>query len=292
MKTDRAIYAVLIPLLTVIICHCNSNSSDSPAETSEAMIQTDNPDLIPGLSSQAARTLTDLPASGQIRTKIWRGYWWPLRRGGMLQRTAQNGPSPIEKYDQALGLDNKAVAWEKDFNGRFGNVHWAGFCNGLAAAAMMTKEPIRAVNYRNIVFAPSDIKALLVRIWNTSGRTVGGRCNHEHELLGENGRETNRSCRDINPATLHLSLTNFIGRFGIPIILDQTAYAEIWNFPVISYSSKSVEVSKTSASQTIDATSGQSYLWNPSAENLTAPKLELCTKPLRRMTSESRIDIF
>lgn len=113
---------------------------------------------------------------------------------------------------------------------------WWGLCHAWAPAALLEPEPQHAVTLNGVTFEVSDIKALLIAVYDgSSGRFVGGRCNELKVKRDADGRATDPLCRDTNPGTLHLALANLIGIDNVALIEDKTANAEVWNQPVLGY---------------------------------------------------------
>lgn len=160
--------------------------------------------------------------------------------------------SPAEKYDLLLGDSNMTMTNFSWSRGRYyhethnGYVpSWMGICHGWSAATHMeAKIPygsivLRSPNGTPIRFYQSDVKALTSLLWaNTTlpTRFVGYRCDAKPPRDGQ-GRTVDEKCRDNNPGTLFLALTNQLGINNRSIVVDATYDAEVWNFAVISYSS-------------------------------------------------------
>lgn len=105
---------------------------------------------------------------------------------------------------------------------RVGVPHWSGHCNGWATASIRHAEPTKSVRRNGVVFTPSEIKSLLAELYTfTDTAFLGG----EHD-------------RVINPAALHVTLTNWIGRQDHPVAMEKSPGEEIWNFPVYAYNTK------------------------------------------------------
>lgn len=159
--------------------------------------------------------------------------------------------SPAEKYD--LLIDKKSghltnTLWEEgeQYYRETGKVEtWMGICHGWAAASYMVKRPRHAIQVlafdgkTSIRFYPDDIKALISLLWaNARVQTLytGGRCNDKDPKIDEDGRPTNPSCRDNNPATWHNTIVNRVGLHKRSFVLDATYDYQVWNQPVVSYS--------------------------------------------------------
>lgn len=150
--------------------------------------------------------------------------------------------SPLEKYELVIDSNFHSLSlneWIKgrDYTDSFGTIpSWVGACHGTAPSALRHSRPAHAITVlsadgkHHIVFYPSDIKALLAHAWATNGgpsAVMGSRC---QQIKG--------SCKDTNPGSFHLALTNLIGLNNKPIIIDTDSGPQVWNRPVISYKLK------------------------------------------------------
>lgn len=223
-----------------------------------------------------SKKLDQLPLTGEVSQarKPYSGGYYPEKDGG-IHVVMVGGKSPLQKYDEAFySGQNRAVAWEveKHTNGP----SWAGHCNGFAAAAIRhPKEPFRNVQRGGVTFAPQDIKALLAEIYmNADYEFIGGnRCNQPGEVAADRVLNPEASadptvmnvCEDVNPGTLHLAVTNWIGRMKFPLITDTSQGEEVWNYPAFSYQIlKKDEIPESLARQYV-SNSGGDYVFNPSA---------------------------
>jgi hypothetical protein len=103
---------------------------------------------------------------------------------------------------------------------------------------MVEDEPMKSVSVNNVTFEPMDIKALITQIYDTANvGTIftGQRCNLQDPPKDIYGRFVNEECRDISPGFFHLTITNYIGRFGKSFVVDVSADYEVWNHPVVKY---------------------------------------------------------
>lgn len=154
--------------------------------------------------------------------------------------------SPIEKYEYLVGNTSFSITerqWKEgqDAQARFGIIPtWYGSCHGTAPATMRQPRAEKAValrsfdNKNEILFYPSDIKALLAYAWANSGSEsamIGTRC---EEVIHPN-RRPSPSCNDVNPGAFHLAVTNLLGMHGEPIIIDTAESIQVWNRPLLSY---------------------------------------------------------
>lgn len=263
---------LLIIATPLILAHCGQGVSES--EVNEAINVKNDPRNIP-LAGEFDYNAMSLVTSGKTRP-IWTGDYWPMSQGGTARRPSINELSPMEKYDLVAETGGRAFQWEVENSRHHSNVSWSGHCNGLAAAGIRTKEPIKSVNYKGVDFSPTDIKALLVESFQNTGSLVGERCNIAFPERDSSGRIIDRhiACRDLNPATLHLALTNFIGLHAAPIILDVSYGEEVWNYPVIEYNFTQEEVTKDAAIKRLRL-SNSSYIFNEDARKFLEVKMAI-----------------
>ena len=179
----------------------------------------------------------DLPADGKVPDfRIpYAGHDYPDRAGGTMVA--------MRKYDAAFhGGRPMAAEYERrdvgGHRGRFGyddgpprrglfgrilagrdrTPGWYGHCNGWTAAAIRHAEPEKSVTRNGVVFTPADIKGMLAEIYMYS----------QTEFLG--GVDA-----AINPATLHLTLTNWIGRGSHPVGMESALGEVVINYPIYAY---------------------------------------------------------
>ena len=185
--------------------------------------------------------LSKLPTEGKVPDYRvpYSGHDYPDMRGGTIQA--------LYKYDQAfhryrdlsVSFEQRDISLHRQNRepqmvarrGLFGRVRyvsvgggavptWYGHCNGWTAAAIRHAEPQRPVTRNGVTFTPADIKGLLAEIYMYSAT----------EFLG--GVDD-----AINPATFHLSLTNWLGRGSHPIGMETAVGEVVINFPIFAYRS-------------------------------------------------------
>ncbi len=160
--------------------------------------------------------------------------------------------SPAEKYDLLVGDRNMTLTNYSWNRGRvYNQTHngyvpsWMGICHGWSAATHMeAKIPYGSITLQTpdgtpIRFFQSDIKGLTSLLWaNTTlpTRFLGYRC-ETHPPRDGMGRTVDDKCRDNNPGTLFLALSNQLGLNNRSVVIDATYDAEVWNFSVIAYRS-------------------------------------------------------
>lgn len=158
--------------------------------------------------------------------------------------------SPSEKYDlwlndESMGLTRSEQLKVVTTAQNFGNTipTWFGICDGWALAASIEDEPIKMVRAQSasgqlIDFYPEDIKALMAYYYTLAPKqyvTAGGRCNRPKVTKDANGRVIEPECRDINPATLHLALDQYVGDANQRLVIDIARDEMVWNYPIQSY---------------------------------------------------------
>jgi hypothetical protein len=233
----------------------------APDKLDNTITWLNDPKSLPG-GDDSTPLVTDISMNRQGATLklAWKSNWYPASEGGTVK--------VIEKYDLAIGdTEKKASTWEKQKTDALVNVKWAGHCNGWAAASVLTDEPKRDVVYNNVLFTVDDIKALLIESYQSSfGKTVGKRCNNTDIKYDNYGRMIDEDCRDVSPAAFHILLTNFLGRFQKPIIVDVEANHEVWNSPIVSYDIKIMQnLSVTEVTTWLTGQPSRTYTWNPNA---------------------------
>ena len=163
-----------------------------------------------------------------------------------FQSYVNSNYSPSEKYDLLLGdhsysLTNYMKRHSQSFAVNGDVPTWFGICHGVAPAAYYYTKPNRAVTVtaadgRTLIkFLPDDIKALAAQFWagvNYRTRFMGGRCNFYRTQAGFN---TDMNCKSLNPASVIITLGNWMGIDKKNLILDPNADPEIWNESAYAY---------------------------------------------------------
>lgn len=210
-----------------------------------------------------------------LSEELWSDTYWPIYKGLLANRYAHglnpqskdwnvnyayymsvptfmvstDDLSPAEKYDLLVGDSNMSLtnySWNsaRQYVERYGSVPtWMGICHGWSAAThMKAKIPygtveLKARDGRSIRFFQSDIKALQSMLWANASpptRFLGYRCDG-NPPRDNTGRVIDDKCRDTNPATFFLSLTNQLGMNNRSFVMDATFDSEVWNFSIVSY---------------------------------------------------------
>lgn len=166
--------------------------------------------------------------------------------------------------------DNDGVI---DDEGPDGNVDgmatWWGTCHAWGPASLMYPEPQKSVTMNGVTFSVGDMKALMQNSFDrTSAIMLGGRCNAK-EIKHDATGSANDECADVNPGSLHVVLTNFLGINNLPLVEDRTANFEVWNQAVMGYEiTKQAEISKTKANECVGHEPSTKWSYNTSAKKL------------------------
>ncbi|MBK7076766.1 MAG: pre-peptidase C-terminal domain-containing protein [Myxococcales bacterium] len=258
----------------------------------EAWGSADNPALF---SESLEFRIAELPMAGQATNVPWAGNYWPVYKDSINDKWAgASSESPSTKYGRAFnvtgvedavsryhGIDAQssrtACTTDAQCNAQIGEScairpgqtngrcipTWWGICHAWTPAAILLPEPKHAVTYNGVDFKVQDIKALLTLVHNsTNTKFVSLRCNTDAQgTPGINYDNYGRpqggdaSCKDTNPGTYHLLLTNYLGKQGASFAEDRTFDDEVWNQPLRAYRiTAQTEVSALEANKLIGVT--------------------------------------
>ena len=237
----------------------------------------DDPHLF---SSALELKLDELPLEGEAVNVPWAASYWPVYEDSINFRwEGEESLSPAGKYGEAFavediedkvsenhGIDSVESAEEcttiddcseptlvecaKRHGAETGRCipTWWGICHAWAPAAIMEAEPLYPVTKNGVTFKVNDIKALVTLIYNRStSKFVSLRCNktHDKDEIAYDGYSRPTSddaeCKDTNPGTYHLLLTNYLGLKGQSFVEDRTFDSEVWNQPLRGYRTTKLE---------------------------------------------------
>jgi len=146
---------------------------------------------------------------------------------------------------------------------------WKGLCHAWTASAIMEPEPAGPVIYNGVQFDVSDMKALMIMMYDmTTAKFLGLRCEESAIERDDNGRvvDEQSQCRDTNPGSLHVILANMIGRDRRAFAEDRVQSSQVWNQPVVGFSTSYREISEEEATRLLDPdceeTGGCEYPYN------------------------------
>ena len=265
-----------------------SDVKGGPEGKAEAWGPSDNPAMF---NSNLEYRVAELPQTGEATNVPWAGNYWPVYEDSINHKWAgSSSQAPSTKYGAAFGvtgvedgvsryhgIDSQAGATacttdsdcdsslgeacakrEGQMNGRCIPT-WFGICHAWAPAAILLPEPKKAVTHNGVEFKIQDIKALLTLVHDrTQTKFVSLRCNKldsaDEVTFDKYGRpaNTNGECRDTNPGTFHVLMTNYLGKQGESFVYDRTYDSEVWNQPLRGYRITQMnEVSALEANQLI-----------------------------------------
>ena len=140
-------------------------------------------------------------------------------------------------YRARDGVDNdndgKTDECDDDYDGI---ETWWGLCHAWAPAAILEPEPGRSVTVNGVEFTVSDIKALMITMYDrSSAHMLGDRCNDQEVERDDLGRALNTACRDTNAGSFHVVITNMLGKMKRAFAEDRTAGYQVWNQPILGY---------------------------------------------------------
>lgn len=264
-------------------------------------------------ASRLERRASELPEVGSVERVPWPGSYWPTAKDSINHRW--NGPgshSPAKKYEIAFGRRNVEDAVSRHHGvdslrhsdacgpGRrcqSGEVcakrrgetggrcvpTWYGLCHGWAAASILFPEPQRPVVRNGVTFEVQDIKALLTLVHDDADyKDISGRCERDADHGGMRYDPYGRpepDCRDTNPGTFHIILTNYVGLRRTAFIMDRDFAAEVWNQPIRRYEIREQRPVSAEEATSLIAGGGAppwaDYPFNPAAASLLHVKTDV-----------------
>ena len=136
--------------------------------------------------------------------------------------------------------DGKTDECDEDYDGI---ETWWGLCHAWVPAAILEPEGKHSVTVNGVEFSVSDIKALMITMYDrSSAHMLGARCNAKEIERDDQGRAINQECRDTNAGSFHVVITNMLGKMKRSFAEDRTAGYQVWNQPIIGYQVTKEEV--------------------------------------------------
>jgi hypothetical protein len=291
---------LLAPSLACVATAPGEAEDAGPAVAREAWSDHDDPRL---LGASFDHVLADLPSWGVAERLPWPGPYWPSHRDSINYRWAgPNSRSPAEKYGLAFGKsgvedavshyygvdslpgascrkksdcdEGEACARRRGEKSGVCTETWVGLCHAWAPAALLEREPRKAVTYNGVRFEINDLKALVTILYDKglSARFMSLRCDEQ----GDEHNITNLDqCEDTNPGSFHVAVANLLGIQRRAFIEDRVYDREVWNFPVIAYRvTRNTKISAASANELLGA-EGSEYAFNHRAVELRRIRTEL-----------------
>ena len=258
----------------------------------EAWGSSDDPALF---NANLEYRMAELPMQGAATNTPWAGSYWPVYEDSINKKWAgASTESPAAKYGRAFGVTNvenavsqyhgidahtsrtacttdsqcnsalteKCAKRDGQTNGRCIPTWW-GICHAWAPASIMLPEPKYPVTHNGVEFKVQDIKALVTLAYDrTQTRFVSLRCDAldsenaiNFDKYGRPNGGASNNCRDTNPGTFHVLVTNYLGKQGESFVYDRTWDSEVWNQPIRGYRiTEMTEVSAVEANKLIGVT--------------------------------------
>lgn len=270
--------------------------------TSNAALRWESADSPSIMSNDLVYNLSELPLSGEVTSIPWPGSYWPTFQDSINYRWAGDDvESAVEKFSRAFdiaGLDTRVSEYSGILSQRYGTSctsdsecnsgygeacakrrgesegycipTWFGLCHAWSPASILEPEPIMAVAKNDVTFRVNDLKALLTLAYNqVTTRFVSLRCNEsngrgeiEYDRYGRpTGSDT--ECRDTNPGTFHVLMTNYLGLRKLAFVEDRIFDDQVWNQPLRGYDVlEQREVTAREANTLVGATGGETITMN------------------------------
>lgn len=228
----------------------------------EAWSTSDSPSL---LDANFNYTFAQLPTSGKASKTPWAGSYWPTYQDSINARWAgANTQSAAKKYELAFkktgvedavseysGIDSltgKACTKDSECAADKGSVcakrtgaaagtcseTWFGICHAWSPAAILEDEPRKAVTFNGVEFKVNDLKALMSLAYTADldVKFMSLRCDDAAGTTDVTGKP---ACKDTNPGSFHVAVTNLLGTQGRAFVEDRTYDYEVWNQPVRAF---------------------------------------------------------
>ena len=248
-----------------------SDVRGGPDGKAEAWGSSDNPAMF---NNNLEYRVAELPMTGEATNIPWAGNYWPVYEDSINKKwNGPSSKAPSTKYGEAFGVtgvedgvsryhgidaqaSRTACTTDSQCNSQLGEAcakregqtsgrcipTWWGICHAWAPAAILLPEPEHAVTYNGVEFKVQDIKALLTLVHDrTETKFVSLRCDRldgqDEITFDKYGRPNNSNgeCRDTNPGTFHVLMTNYLGKQGEAFVYDRTWDGEVWNQPLRGY---------------------------------------------------------
>lgn len=306
-------------LLTLLVsCGKPLTNQQAPGVNKNLLSKSSDLPTVELLGSQMIANFDQLPMQGEItdQSKYWSGDYWQHNKGSINLRWYTPEPvgfdyrspakdevatmgtenlkalAPSEKYDLLMGRYDYPLKKEVAKIARKNAKDWEGLCHGWAPASLNHREPEPKylVNPQGIEipFGSSDIKALLTYYYayHSGGKSfqVGKRCYSERPGGEATVVEDTDKCNDdLDPALFHIVLANKIGLEGVSFLADIERYKEVWNHPIVTYTSSIVSEKVKRKIRTLEISTKIYYVdekdlnfWSPtigSNEHITTQKV-------------------
>jgi len=166
-------------------------------------------------------------------------------------------------------VDSDGDGLEDECDDLDGMETWWDLDHAWAAAASVEEEPAEPVSVNGVNFWPSDVKALLLTVYDSSTSFIlSGTCRASQLERNYKGLPLNKGCEGLDAGDFHVLLTNFVGRFQAAISEEVTENGRIVSRPIDSYSvelQRSIEADEAVALLGQESAGDGTYLLNPDA---------------------------
>ena len=158
----------------------------------------------------------------------WSSWWYPTHDRRLFENSDDGEKSTLKRYDQYVRKIKPNSGSSRDFeedevyDPQSGG--WAGLCHAWALASIMEDEPKKAVIKNGVKFRIQDLKALLLKTYESSypKNTFGQRNNANWDSVYE----------DIYPEQFHTILMAELFEKKQAFLMDFDAAYQVWNVPV------------------------------------------------------------
>jgi len=309
---QRLILSTSILALASALTGCTQDIGSD--ESYETWNQKNNPAFVdPNFEYNVDR----LPLAGKAAQDPIPADYWATYRDSINQRwDGTDSLSPSEKYAKAFGregltdvisakygidkhssrkecfadldcddLEDGSTCARRDQTDEMGICipTWWGLCHGWAPYAISEPAAVEPAEHNGVTFYPGDIEALFSLVYTSSlpVKFLSERCNEKSPDPDDEGRIPQDECRDMNPGSLHIVVTNMLGLREIGFVEDRTYDIQVWNQPVAAYriinavDDKLLEISKEEAVALLGLEEGSAYTYNPEARRFFHVELEL-----------------
>jgi hypothetical protein len=223
--------------------------------------------------------VSQLPTSGAGPKPI-PGSYWPVYQDNINVKW-DGTMSPAEKYARAFGKDVTTIMDAvSNANGVKGHTErqtcssasdcaglndesdcatsydgsvsrciptWWGICHGWSPYALSEPQAKSPVTRNGVTFEPGDLEALMsLSYTNVQSKFLASRCNRMNNgsyaiTYDNSGRINESECRDMNPGSFHILVTNRMGLQHQGFVIDQTTNYEVWNQPAWKFQVTNLE---------------------------------------------------
>jgi hypothetical protein len=244
-------------------------ASDAKPGTTKESVEWQPQDAPSIFTSDLTYDIDDLPKEGAAATAPWAGSYWPVyqdsinikwdgassdpastkyakaynvsgvedavsRMRGVLYGKSRKACTQSSECDSSIG---ESCAKREGQSGGYCIPTWWGICHAWAPASILVAEPKYPVTVNGVTFKVNDIRALVTLAHDdVEEKFVSLRCDADDGKgkieYDEFGRPKDGSCSDTNAGTLHILMTNYLGKKNQSFVMDRTFDDEVWNQPL------------------------------------------------------------